>query len=142
MMPFCIFFFKFGIKENKNNLKKIKKILSFPFPWNQNRSEKNLTQNLERNQNQNAKIIKIKKLRQTHMNLWWEEKELGQMLANLDERYHAIVAISTNLCKTERATSKTQTIAHHCPPCKRGGWSVQERRAYLCKRALEQDSNE
>ena len=55
------------------------------------------------------------------MNLWWEEKELGQMLANLDERYHAIVAISTNLCKTERATSKTQTIAHHCPPCKRGG---------------------
>ena len=55
------------------------------------------------------------------MNLWWEEKELGQMLANLDERYHAIVAISTDLCKTERAMSKTQTIAHHCPPCKRGG---------------------
>ena len=76
------------------------------------------------------------------MNLWWEEKELGQMLANLDERYHAIVAISTDLCKTERATSKTQTISHHCPPCKRGGWSVQERRAYLCKKALEQDSNE
>ena len=55
------------------------------------------------------------------MNLWWEEKELGQMLANPDERYHATVAISTDLCKTERAMSKTQTIAHHCPPCKRGG---------------------
>ena len=55
------------------------------------------------------------------MNLWWEEKELNQMLANPDERYHAMVAISTDLCKTERATSKTQTIAHHCPPCKREG---------------------
>ena len=55
------------------------------------------------------------------MTLWWEEKELGQMLANPDERYHAMMAISTDLCKTERAMSKTQTIAHHCPPCKRGG---------------------
>ena len=55
------------------------------------------------------------------MNLWWDEKELGQMLANPDERYHAIVAISTDLCKIERATSKTQTIAHHYPPCKREG---------------------
>ena len=63
--------------------------------------EKNQAQNPKRNQNQNpnAKNVKIKKLRQTRMNLRWVEKELCQILAASNEWYQATMTISIDLCK-------------------------------------------
>ena len=61
------------------------------------------------------------------MNLWWEEKELSQMLANLDERYHATVTYIHRSLQDRESNIKNP---NHRPPLS----SMQERGADLCKR--------
>ena len=50
------------------------------------------------------------------MSLWWEEKELSQMLANPDERYHAMVAISPIFARQREQRQKPKpsptTVLH------------------------------
>lgn len=64
------------------------------------------------------------------MNLQWVEKELRQILADPDERYQAMMAISTDLCKalSQKPKPLPTTLLH----ARERGADMRNREGLIC----------